>query len=554
MEFVYKDQTGTVLNGVNDLIEKYKSKSDSAALSISQEDIVLISYGDSITVPSKEPLASFQKFYEDYLGDCFSIVHILPFYPYSSDDGFSVTDYKMVNPELGSWSDIAELSKVTKLMFDAVVNHISARSNWLARFLAGDEEYDEYFVREEGSFDSSQVVRPRTSPLYHDFEKSNGSMVSLWTTFSKDQVDLNYANPRVFLAIVDLLLFYCSKGARFLRLDAIGFLWKKSATTCIHLDETHAVIQVWRKLLDSVYPGTMIITETNVPHAENVSYFGNGYNEAHMVYNFTLPPLLAYSLLIEDCRIFEKWVSGLILPSSEVCFFNFLASHDGVGLRPLDGILDQGQINVIIESAEVNGGLVSYKSNPDGTESPYEINCNYMNLLMGNSADHELGIKRFVLAHAVLLSMPGIPAIYIHSILGSENDLEGVKRTGQNRSINREKLNISTVTEQLQDPRHARSKIYKEISHLIKVRKSVKAFHPNVAFSVHEGKGNLLVIQRGNSEDKVLCIFNFSIENRTYELKREGKDLIQGINVKNTIEIPALSFKWIQTTSSFHIR
>ena len=157
-------------------------------------------------------------------------IHLLPFYPYSSDDGFSVIDYKQVNPALGTWDDVARVGQNFHLMFDGVINHISAQSAWFKAFLQDDPKYRDYFIVVEGEPDLSQVVRPRTLPLLTEFTTPSGAK-KVWTTFSADQIDLNYANPEVLLDIIDVLLFYVAHGAELIRLDAIAYLWKEIGTT-----------------------------------------------------------------------------------------------------------------------------------------------------------------------------------------------------------------------------------------------------------------------------------------------------------------------------------
>ncbi len=502
-----KDQADRITSQIEQLIAKYDHQNRRVALS--HQDVMLITYGDQVSSSTSSSLATLHTFLKQWVGELITMVHILPFYPYSSDDGFSVIDYYQVNPDLGDWDDIRSFSSDFGLMFDAVVNHISQKSTWLQGFLEGQSDYEGYFVRMGDYPQVSAVTRPRTSSLGHDFIKPDGSIESLWTTFSKDQVDLNFAEPRVFLQILDLLLYYVSNGAKAIRLDAVGFIWKESGTSCIHLPQAHQLIQVMRAVLNGNDHETLLITETNVPHAENISYFGNGSNEAHMVYNFTLPPLLAHSLLTESTTKLTAWACSLELPSQEVCFFNFLSSHDGVGVRPVEGILTSNEIENLANCSLANGGKISYKSNPDGTESPYEINSNYFSLLHGLEKDQAVASRRMILAHMIMLSFPGLPAIYFHSLFGSQNDLEGMEARGQNRSINRQKFELEALESALQeDP--TRRNIFEGITRLISARQALPAFHPfgNVEFlKLDEG---LFGIKRTYQKHEISCLFNLS--------------------------------------------
>ncbi|MCA9930047.1 MAG: hypothetical protein KC419_16305, partial [Anaerolineales bacterium] len=211
----------------------------------SAQDIVLITYGDQVQEPEKAPLQTLAEFCRVWLNGRISTIHILPFYPYSSDDGFSVIDYKAVNPALGSWEDVRSLGSTFNLMFDAVINHISAESDWFQRFLQDDPHYRRYFTIVDPNSDLSSVFRPRALPLLTAVTTPSGPK-NVWSTFSPDQIDLNYANPDVLLDILDTLIFYVAHGARYIRLDAIGFMWKETGTSCIHLPQTHRTIQLMR--------------------------------------------------------------------------------------------------------------------------------------------------------------------------------------------------------------------------------------------------------------------------------------------------------------------
>jgi sucrose phosphorylase len=396
-------------------------------------------------------------------------------------------------------------------MFDGVINHVSAQSEWFRAFLRDDPKYRNYFIAVEGDPDLSQVVRPRALPLLTKFETPSGSK-AVWTTFSGDQIDLNYRHPDVLLEIIDILLFYISRGAEFIRLDAIAYLWKEIGTSCIHLPPTHRIIQLIRAVLDGVAPHVTLITETNVPHADNISYFGDGRNEAQLVYNFALPPLTLHTFHTGNARALSEWASTLTLPSDRVTFFNFLASHDGIGLNPARGILPRSDIDLRVRQVLDHGGLVSYKHNPDGTSSPYELNINYFDALSDpNGGDPiETRVDRFIAAQAIMLSLVGVPGIYFHSLFGSRGWPEGVQQTGRNRTINRQKLMRADLERELADPASRRYAVFNRYAQLLKARAALPAFHPH---------GNQQIIECGDSiftalrvspggAGRVLCLQN----------------------------------------------
>lgn len=507
-----KGEVDSILSSIDQLIAKYKPIVPLADITLDHSDVLMICYGDQVHLPGHTKLSALKRFTDRWLSDSISKIHILPFYPYSSDDGFSVIDYYQVNPDLGTWSDVQDLARDYQLMFDGVINHISQESKWLSGYLNNDPKYEGFFKEVNPEDDFSQVTRPRTSPVFHEYRGPDGTSHFLWSTFSKDQVDLNYETPALFLQVLDVLLFYLSQGAHLIRLDAIGFMWKEAGTTCIHLPEAHWLIQSMRLVLEEVQKSVVLISETNVPHNENITYFGNGHNEAKMVYNFTLPPLLAFSLLSQSSSKFSQWVSSLELPSREVCFFNFTASHDGVGLRPVQGILSAEEISILTDSVEANEGFISYKTNSDGSESPYELNCNYRSLLKGSDGNPELAIKRFLLSQALMLSMPGLPAFYFHSLVGSENYTEGVKETGRFRTINREKLDLNQLEVELNDSSSDRHVILNQLKNLIAIRSQQPAFDPFGDFEVVDLGSSMfcLVREHQNPEKSITCLFNFT--------------------------------------------
>ncbi len=494
------------------LIEKYRDKITPREYYLNQNDVILITYGDQVVHPGEEPLKTLKRFLDDHIKEVINTLHILPFYPYSSDDGFSVIDYKDVSPRMGSWEDIEALGEHFWLMFDGVINHVSQYSYWFKSYLDGDPAYADFFIEVDPATDLSKVVRPRTSPLLHEFRDSEGRIRYIWTTFSKDQVDLNYRNYKVLLAVLDALLFYIEKGASLIRLDAIAFVWKEIGTPCIHLPQTHELIQLMREVLHRVAPEVIIITETNVPHKENISYFGNGADEAQMVYNFALPPLIAHTIRVGDASKMREWAKGLRLPSDKVCFFNFTASHDGVGLRPVSGLLEDEEIDALVKMVESRGGYVSYRATEEGTQSPYELNASYIDIVSDPSEPNPLRVRKMMLSQAVMLAMPGVPGVYFHSLVGSVSDTDGVKRTGVLRSINREKLNYDLLIEEMRTSGTLRTMIYRSYKRLLSIRKSEPAFHPYAAFEIVDSAPEFFVIRKINPDtsEEVLAVHNFS--------------------------------------------
>ena len=499
LAYLYPHQAQTAFPQLIALLDRVKLPSAPPDDYFSERTVTLISYGDSLNRSdhNQAPLAVLGEFLNDSLRDMISTVHILPFYPYSSDDGFSVIDYYAVDPKLGDWDDIRRLSRDYRMMFDAVINHMSVKSAWFQGFLADDLAYANLFFTASPDADLSRVTRPRTSPLLTPFQRSDGQTVYVWTTFSDDQADLDFRSFQTFLRILDVLLFYVEQGASVLRLDAIAYLWKQIGTTCIHLPQTHTVIQLLRACLDSIAPHVVLISETNVPHAENITYFGDGTNEAGLVYNFALPPLLLHTLIASDARKLVAWSNSLTTPSDQTAFFNFTASHDGIGVRPIEGILTADEVAQMIAHVESNGGRVSYKANPDGSRSPYELNITYVDAVAGAGEDEAQHIARFLLSQAMMLSVKGIPAVYIHSLLGSRNDLDGLQKLGYARAINRAKLDMDAVRDELDQPDSFRARVFAGYTRMLQIRGQHAAFHPQgTQRAFEQNNGHIFGLER----------------------------------------------------------
>ena len=506
-----------IANKINELKVKYRGLNKVEDTEwISEKDTFLITYGDSLTKNDEKPLNVLNQFLNEKLNGYINNVHILPFFPWTSDDGFSVVDYRKIDPSLGNWNDVQEIAKEFNMMYDAVINHISAESDWFKGFLNDDIRYKDYFIVQDDVEELKLVTRPRTLPLLTEFETKSGKK-KVWTTFSEDQIDLNFKNEDLFVEIIDILLFYVEMGAKSIRLDAIGYMWKELGTNCIHQPKAHEIIKLWRDIFNEVAPNTILISETNVPHKDNISYFGNGYDEVKMVYQFPLPPLTVHTMQTGNSTRILDWLDGLKMVSDKTTFFNFLSSHDGIGVVPATGLLTQDEIDRMIEKVIEHGGKISYKNNSDGSSSPYEMNINYLEALSSPDLDIKKRCDVLLSAVNILNSIIGVPAIYIHTILGSLNDYEGLAQTGRNRSINREKLDYDIVREELESKESLRNMVFYGIIKQIEARTSEKAFHPTANQKVVKIDDRIFSIIRSNGDEELLVINNIS--NDTIELE-----------------------------------
>jgi len=502
-----------------------------------QSDAVVITYGNSIVRKNERPLQTLRAFLDKHLATSFNSVHILPFFPYSSDDGFAVINYLQVNDALGEWQDIEAIARDFRLMSDLVINHASSRSQWFENFKQGVDPGRDYFVTVEPGTDVSEVVRPRSSPLLSKVETTDGERL-VWCTFGPDQVDLDFANPQVLWEFVNIMARYLDAGVRILRLDAVAFLWKQAGTACIHLQQTHEIIKLLRDLAEAKCPDAVIITETNVPVRDNLTYFGNA-NEAHAIYNFSLPPLLIHTLLSGDCRYLKTWMMSMPPAQQGTFYLNFIASHDGVGLRPAEGLLEQAELEALLETLKQFGGYISMRSDASGTPRPYEANISLWSALAG-TIEHgpdALQFERFVCAHVIMLALEGIPAIYFHSLFGTPNDTAAVELSDRYRSINRHVWDADQLESELGDDGHRTSMVFTEMLRLLQIRRQQPAFHPNaVQFTMHMGLSIFAFWRQSvDRRQSIFCLSNITCLPQTIDLAevnlidtQQWTDLITG--------------------------
>jgi len=524
-----------------------------------ETDSLVITYGDSVLLDDEKPLRTLNRFLDKYCRSSISGVHILPFYPFTSDDGFSVLDYSSVNESLGDWEDINAIANNYSLMADLVVNHCSARSPWFENFIKGRDPGRGFFYTASPDDDLSAVVRPRTNDLLREVETSEGTQY-VWCTFSHDQVDLNFRNPAVLKQFVSIIKQYLDNGIRIFRLDAIAFLWKEIGTNCLNLEQTHEMVCLFRTLIEQAQHDAIIITETNIPNRENLEYFGNA-DEAHCVYNFSLPPLLVNTLVTGSCGYLKQWMMSMPPARNGTAYFNFVASHDGIGLRPAEGLLSDAEINSLVKTMQGFGGHVSWRALDDGNSKPYEINIALIDALQGTvrGAD-DLGLQRFVCAHAIMLALEGIPAIYIHSLVGTHNDHQRVENSGHNRAINRHQWDYTKLEEALADQNSSHYIIYNQLKQLLKIRRQQSAFHPNATqFTLHLGD-QLFGFWRQSldRQQSLFCISNISDQGQTLTLadinlidNEQWHDLISGqpCSGGNGIEMEPYQTVWITNSA-----
>ena len=527
----------------------------------SEQDIMAITYADSIHGTHEAPLKTLYTFFNKELKNYVNNVHILPFNPYTSDDGFSVTDYTAINKDHGEWADIEQFTKQFKVMADLVLNHCSRESDWFKNFQKNISPGKDYFIDGSKFKDLKKVVRPRSTPLLTSVQTVDGEK-QVWCTFSEDQVDLNFSNPEVLLEVIRIIQLYLDKGITIFRLDAVAFLWKEDGTDCVHRPETHEIIRLLRLIVESLDSSAVLITETNVPNKENLSYFGNG-NEAHLIYNFSLPPLLLHAMLSGDCRHLNKWIMSMPPARRGRAYLNFLASHDGIGLRPAEGLLSEEENEKLLSTIRDFGGEISMRRMPDGSLKPYEANISFYSAMAGTIEEgkDQWQLDRFIAAHTIMLALEGLPAFYIHSLLGTENDLQGMADSGQARSINRYKWDHHDLENTLSNKELHHQSLFDELRRRIGIRKQQAAFHPNATqYTLHFGN-HVFAFWRESLDrsQSIFAIHNISDQPQKIPLvdlnlitTEKWTDLLSGTCYScqdSHLELPPYGCAWISNLS-----
>ncbi|MFL2853723.1 MAG: alpha-amylase family glycosyl hydrolase [Candidatus Pelagibacter sp.] len=543
---IYADEIFQVINKYNKHGKKGKK------LNITEKTSAVICYGDSLLNGNKEKtIKIFRKFYKKNLDKFFEIIHFLPFYPSSSDSGFAVKDHYQVDKKLGDWSDIYKQSKMTNIMADIVINHASSKGLWFKNFLANKSPGKDYFLTVSKKFDISKVIRPRENKLLKRisiFKKNN----LLWRTFSDDQIDLNFKSPKVLLRFIKIIINLANNGVTIFRLDAIAYLWKKSGSKCVNLKETHEIIRLLRIVCNSLKSKPIIITETNLPEKENLSYFGVKNDESHWIYNFSLPPLLIHSFLFEDSTYLNKWSKNLPMTKIGNNYLNFIASHDGIGMRPVEGYLNKDNLSKFLKRLKKNGGQLSYRKVQGSSKMVYEANITLFNAFQKTDYDKKgkYFLERYISAHAIMIAFEGIPAIYFNSIFGTSNDEYKYIISGNKRDLNRYKWNKNRLEKLLNDKTSKQSVLFQKIMNLIYIKKQNKAFHPN-AKRENLNMGRKIFCFKRTSLDKKQIIYNITnLSSKTQKLNfnskfKKYKNLLGRPNISHMLELKPHQTLWL---------
>ena len=516
------EEINIIFNQLLQILDDFRDKSENEEnknkIPWDQSHSVLITYADSIQKKGEKNLVTLNQILDEFFIDLTKVVHILPFLNSTSDGGFAVSSHKTIDQRFGDWSDLKRISKNHILMGDLVLNHVSSSHPWVQQFIKSQEPGLSNIFAPSEDLNWKNVVRPRSSSLFSKINTSDGDK-KVWTTFGPDQVDVNWQNPKMILEFLNLLILYLNNGIKWLRLDAVGFIWKEPRTTCLHLPKAHLIVKILRIILSNLSTNGVLITETNVPQEENLSYLISD-DEAHMAYNFPLPPLVLEAVITSKADILNKWISDWPELSQNTTLFNFTASHDGIGLRALEGLMSEDRVKELLINCEKRGGLVSHRRLSNGDDKPYELNISWWSAMEDSSRDiRRFQYERFILTQLIVMVLKGVPAFYLPAILASENDIKTFSMTGERRDLNREKFIMEKLLLILNNNYSYASKNIKFLSNAMKIRSSLKAFHPSSKMlSLSKNRSDLIVIRRGEGLNSIWAIHNITDNKLNYLL------------------------------------
>lgn len=556
LQAVYGDSSATIYEKVVAIAEDFsKRRANSQGngfKSLSQKDMALICYADHVVSTEFSPIQTLGKVLKEYgISDKLPITHILPFYPWDTDRGFSVKDYYSVNPGYGTWEDIKELGTYTKLMFDFVANHASIENPLVQKALISDhispedsecKEYLPYkdFVisytedNKPSEEDLKQLSRPRNFPVltkYRVVKNDENRKVAIlgekkeeenvlgegyvWTTFSRAklddgseetcQIDINYNNPNVFVESVKILLFYVEQSAKLVRLDAIGYIWKKIGSSSLHEPECHKILEALGSVLRIAAPEVITISEVNEPQVNAFTYIGNKeHPEADLAYQFSHFPLAVHAVLTEQSNFYQEWLKTISVFGAHQ-FTTVLGSHDGIGMKPARGLLPEEELERLCKIlVEEHQGKPNFAVLPGGKKIIYEV-CATPWCIINNPHTNEnfdTQLQRYLAVTAMGLCIPGIPAIYWNGLFGMKNYLpEG--GLDENRTVNREIFDYIALKDLLDNETSEIHRCFQAVKYLLATRAKEQAFHPHTK----------LTPVVNDSSQVVSCLLDYAAEN-----------------------------------------
>ncbi|CRZ34912.1 sucrose phosphorylase [Herbinix hemicellulosilytica] len=463
--------------------------------------IMLITYPDSFGQNLKELNFALNKYVKDAIGG----IHLLPFFPSSGDRGFAPITYREVERAFGNWEDVMELAKRYYMMYDYMINHISARSEYYKDFLHNKDNspYHDLFIRYKKFWENGEPTKEQLDAIYKrkprapyvEAKFADGTTEKVWCTFDEEQIDINCKSDIAKKLIKENLSFLAEHGASIIRLDAFAYATKKAGTSCFFIEpDVWELLELCDKVLEPY--NIILLPEIHEHYSLQMKIADKGY----YTYDFALPMLLIHALYYGEGKYLKNWLD--MCPRRQ---FTTLDTHDGIGVVDVKDLLPDNEINRTQEDIFRYGANVKkiYNTSAYNNLDIYQINCTYYSALGDND-------QAYLLARAIQFFAPGIPQVYYVGLLAGKNDLEFMERTKFGRNINRHNYTLDEIEREVNRP------VVQKLLELMRFRNSHKAFNID-GDCIVESKGSNLKITRKYENhyailDADLKSYEFSID------------------------------------------
>ena len=466
-------------------------------------------------------------------------LHLMPLFESpegNSDGGYAVSSYRRVNPRLGTIEELVELAREfhehgISLVLDFVFNHTSDEHEWARRAQAGDYEYERFYFL----FPDRTMPDAYERTLREIFPSSRRGSFTwredihkwVWTTFNSFQWDLNYSNPAVFRAMTEEMLFIANSGVEILRLDAVAFIWKQLGTNCENRPESHQIIQAFNSITRIAAPAMLFKSEAIVHPDYVMSYISP--RECQLSYNPLLMALLWEALATREVKLLDQSMRNRFRLPQDTAWVNYLRSHDDIGWTFDDndarwewidpsghrsflnqfytgrfaGSFARGvsfQENPVTGDARISGTLASLAGLEQAIQS-------------GDEQQIELAVHRILLLYSIILSIGGIPLIYLGDEFGMLNEYSfasDMYKVDDSRWVHRPKADWAWREKEEKDPRSPHGLIFAELVRLIALRKQQPAIYGNETEFVETGNAHLFGYVRSAGGQRLFITANFS--------------------------------------------
>lgn len=475
---------------------------------------MLITYSDSLG----KNLKDLKNVLEGPLKDVVGGIHILPFFPSSGDRGFAPMDYTKVDPAFGDWSDIEALSKDYYLMFDFMINHISAKSPYFLDFLEKKDEsaYADLFIRYKNFWPNGEPTQEDVDLIYKRKPRApyriatfaDGSEEKVWCTFDEQQIDLDVTTETTRQFIQENLEQLAGHGASIIRLDAFAYANKKIGTNCFFVEpDIWEMLHFPRQLLAP--KDVEILPEIH----EHYTIQQKIAEQDYYVYDFALPMLVLHALYSGHVNRLIHWME--ICPRKQ---FTTLDTHDGIGVVDVKDLLTDEEIEETREALYAQGANVKkiYSTEAYNNLDIYQINCTYYSALGNND-------QAYLLARVLQCFAPGIPQIYYVGLLAGENDIELLESSKEGRNINRHYYDLDEIEQQVQRP------VVQSLFKLLKFRNTSPAFDGE--FSVKMLDETSMEIFWNNQDAGVSARLTANLKEKSFEIVEIEEDKITKIEL-----------------------